>query len=141
MFSIKNDGPEISHTDYWTSEPASKGYAYLTWNSGAARLLLPATLVGAISDMLMAKVVIISRGPWQTPAGLQTGIEILFEDYSDEPYCITLLELQTDRCMPGDNQGEEFPFAIWTVEGKVMTLPAKFRIVKELPCMDAWTDH
>ena len=140
MFLIQNDGPDIQQTDYWATEAACAGYAYLSWNAVAARRLLPPAMASAIVEMQTAKMVIISRGPWKAIGG-QIALELLFEDHSDEPYCITLLETQTDRHLPDDNQGGGFSFIVWTSEGKVLTLPAKFRTVPTLPCMGAWTEH
>src|ERR1700744_5802447 len=45
MITIANDGQNLITTNYWDSEYAKMGLIYLTWNAGAARLLLPDVLV------------------------------------------------------------------------------------------------
>ncbi len=39
FIEIGNKGTEIVKTNYWQLEPAKKGFCYLSWNAGAARLL------------------------------------------------------------------------------------------------------
>ncbi len=41
MFFIENEGQAVTRTDYWQSVQAQAGYVYLSWNAGAARLLVP----------------------------------------------------------------------------------------------------
>ena len=41
MIMIGNDGPLIARTNYFETELAKNGYFYLSWNAGAARLLVP----------------------------------------------------------------------------------------------------
>ncbi|UIU94548.1 hypothetical protein H6S22_29265 (plasmid) [Escherichia coli] len=41
MFFIENEGQAVARTDYWQSVQAQAGYVYLSWNAGAARLLVP----------------------------------------------------------------------------------------------------
>ena len=41
MFFIENEGQAVAGTDYWQSVQAQAGYVYLSWNAGAARLLVP----------------------------------------------------------------------------------------------------
>ncbi len=40
-FFIENEGQAVARTDYWQSVQAQAGYVYLSWNAGAARLLVP----------------------------------------------------------------------------------------------------
>ncbi|EHV4930117.1 hypothetical protein K0P21_004677 [Escherichia coli] len=41
MFFIENEGQAVARTDYWQSVQAQARYVYLSWNAGAARLLVP----------------------------------------------------------------------------------------------------
>jgi hypothetical protein len=41
LLSICNSGQDISDTNFWDSEIASRGFTFLSWNAGAARLMVP----------------------------------------------------------------------------------------------------
>ena len=64
MLHLANQGQKIVSTNFWDTEMARRGYAYLSWNAGAARLLLPGALGPAVREMKSAKYVIVSRGRW-----------------------------------------------------------------------------
>lgn len=76
MISVVNEGQAIKHTDYWKSEQARAGYLFLSWNAGAARLLLPDASEALLKEMRGAQYVIISKGE---PEG-RAPLELLFED-------------------------------------------------------------
>ena len=38
---IGNAGKEITQSNYWETEMAQAGFAYLSFNAGCARLLIP----------------------------------------------------------------------------------------------------
>ncbi len=137
MLTIQNRGQAIASTNYWDSEHALAGYCYLTWNAGAARLLVPDSLKHALPEMRGAKYVIVSRGPWVDQGG-RDALELLFEDNSDNPYCVHLVAEQTDRLLPEENQGSGFIVAIWTKGGEKFRVPGKYRVVPAIPCLDPW---
>lgn len=137
MLAIKNAGQNIIETNYWDSEHARRGYCYLSWNAGAARLLLPDALKGELREMRGANCVIVSRGPWHEQGGREA-LELLFEDGSDSPYCLHLVAEQTDRLLPEDNQGGGFVVTVWTRGGEKLRLPGKYRTVAAVPCLDPW---
>ncbi|MBW7903130.1 MAG: hypothetical protein H3C26_16755 [Rhodocyclaceae bacterium] len=138
MLTIKNAGQRIVETNYWDSEHARRGYCYLSWNAGAARLLLPDALKGELREMNGAHCVIVSRGPWHEQGGREA-LELLFEDGSDNPYCLHLVAEQTDRLLPEDNQGGGFVITVWTRGGEKLRLPGKYRTVAAVPCLDPWS--
>lgn len=138
MIEIHNNGPAISGTNYWDTEHA--GYFYLSWNAGAARLLVPDTRVGEIAEMRTGEYVILSYGPW-TDQGSRPAWELLWEDGSDSPYAIHLVEEQTDRRPPVEDQGGGLIVTAWTRAGLVATWPGKFRRVREIPCLQPWSEH
>lgn len=77
FIAISNDGPEIRTTDYWTSDLAAIGNSFLSWNAGAARLLLSQRMAADIAGMKAADHVIISRG---SLAGFgPDALEVLFD--------------------------------------------------------------
>ena len=140
MLTIKNKGQAIAETDYWDSEQAKAGFFFLSWNAGAARLLVPDAVKGHVREMRSARYVIVSRGPWQDHGG-RDAIELLFEDESDSPYCMHLVAEQTDRMIPEDNQGGGFVVTVWTRGGEKLRLPGKYRVVSALPCLQPWINH
>lgn len=135
---IANAGQRIVSTNYWDSELERAGYVYLSWNAGAARLLLPDSLKSAIREMKSADYVIISRGPWDAMGG-QEGLELLFEDNTDEPYCLHIAAAQTDRTLPARDEGGGFFVTVWTRGGEKLRLPGRYRRVEAIPCLEPWT--
>ena len=93
-FRVENHGPLIVATNYWESDLARTGKLYCSVNAGAIRLLIPPQYQPALNAMRGAEYVILSRAPW--PAVGAEGIELLFEDRSDEPYCLHLTPASFD---------------------------------------------
>jgi hypothetical protein len=132
---IKNDGQEILSSNFWDSETAS---FFLSVNAGAARLLIPDSKIGEIGKMMKGNLVILSRGPcW--PQADKDAIEIMFDDGSKTPYSIQLMAEQTDDLIPASMHGKNFTFSAWRKNAvKTFERPARFRMVKRLPCLEAW---
>ena len=139
MIVVRNAGQDIVSTNYWQTEHAAAGLFYLSWNAGAGRLLVP-DVARDDFGMLGASLVIVSSGPWPAQ-GSRPAIELLWEDGSDSPYCIHLVEEQTDRKLPVTDQGGKLVIASWTRQGKAAEWPAKYRRVTALPCLDPWVEH
>ena len=140
MIFVGNAGQEIASTNYWQTEHAAAGLFYLSWNAGAGRLLVPDVAIAELQEMHGASLVIVSSGPWSAQGG-RPAVELLWEDGSDEPYCIHLVEEQTDRKLPETDQGGKMVIATWTSQGKAAEWPAKYRRVAALPCLDPWVEH
>jgi hypothetical protein len=137
---IANKGQAIASTDYWDSAHATAGKFFLSWNAGAARLLIPDSQKLVLGEMRGAKYVIISRGPWREHGG-RDALELLFEDGSDSPFCVHLVAEQCDRLIPDTQQGGGFVVTAWTRGGEKLRLPGKYRVVRNIPCLDEWTEH
>lgn len=137
MIEILNDGPSVSRTDYFDSPPAKAGYLYLSWNAGTARLLVPDSRHGWLNEMATAREVIISRGPWSAARG-RDALELLFEDGSDAPFAIRLAMQQTDRLPTETVIADGLDFHVLTRKGQMLQLPARYRRVGALPCMQPW---
>ncbi|GAB1149852.1 hypothetical protein [Shewanella algae] len=137
MISIINNGQAVASTDFWDCDHAKKGFFFLSWNAGAARLLIPDAQTAAISDMTAAREVIISRGRL---ADLDA-LELLFEDDSDSPYAINLLASMADRVIPSADQGGGFVVTLWTRTGQKGSIVGRYREVGELPCLQPWESH
>ena len=136
LITIKNDGGDILETNYWNLENAKKGLLYLSWNAGAARLLVPYSMLAHIDEMRTGKYVIVSRGKLQG----RDALELLFEDSSDSPYAAHIVVEQTDRLIPKSDQGGGFVVSVWTQSGKQLQLPGKYRVVDFLPHMRPWVE-
>lgn len=140
MITIGNKGQDIANTNYWDTEAALNGYFYLSFNAGAARLLVPDNKISEITEMKTGKYVIISRGPCQhRNYDWENAYELLFEDFSNCPYSLTTSN--TDRWLPVDDAGKDLVFTVWTKSGNQLELPAKYRIVKQLPDLSGWGDY
>lgn len=135
LIEIANNGKDIKETNYWDSRQAQAGYAYLSMNAGALRLLLPPRLESALEEMRTAKEVIVSRGPW-ADYGDRDAVEVLFEDMTNEPFLLQLVAEQVD--MLPSKKRKNLVFSVWTREGKQLELPAKFRKVSRIPYMKPW---
>lgn len=139
---IRNDGELIVGTNFWSTDLAARGFCYLSWNAGAARLLLPAAQAPLLEEMQTGKDVVLSCGPW--PEQKRDGIEILFDDGSENPFALHLDQRQSDRT-PDTIPLAPFHFTVWLPPeaGQLPTLAfcypyAKLRRVDALPCLKAW---
>lgn len=135
MHTFVNQGQLIAKTNYWQSEHCRAGALFLSWNAGAARVLLP-----MLAEMSTAKTVIISRGHWADQNNREA-LELLFDDGSDAPFVVTLVAEQCDRLIPDTDQGGGFVVAVWTEQGKQLERPGKYRHVAALPCLARWAEN
>lgn len=138
MITITNDEhPQlIKSTNFWTTDYAKQGFCFLSWNAGAGRLLMPESTKNFLKEMRAANHVVVSRGFW--PEAGEDGIELLFEDYSSEPFCLHLTGRQTDRKLPASDQGGPFRFFVWAKDGLTFEFPAFYRKVKRVPYLKPW---
>lgn len=137
MIEIQNDGPRIVSTNYWSTPHAAQGFFYLSWNAGAARLLVPRPQVAAIAEMQTADYVILTRGPWPE-AGDRMRWELLFEDHGPSPYAVHLVPEMSDRVIPPSDIGRRVAFSAWTEAGHALQLSGRVRSAKRLPCLKRW---
>jgi hypothetical protein len=138
MLSIENDGQNISASNYWDTNYARNGYFFLSFNAGAARLLMPPSHRPVLRDMRTASEVIISRGPW--PDQLRAdAIELMFEDGSTAPFALHFGLEQVDRLLTAEDEGKPLAFTAWARGPiKTLALPARYRRVANIPCMEPW---
>lgn len=139
MLTMANRGQEIASTNFWTSDQANAGMALLSWNAGAARLLVPPLLERDLPSMVAAKHVIITFGKWREQRD-RDAYEILFEDDSDEPYCLVIAAEQSDRKLPKSDNGIQFRFIIWTAGGRQSQHAGYYRLGR-IPCLGALPDN
>lgn len=125
---IENDAQAIASTNFYDTEVAADGKFYLSWNSGAGRLLVPDNQKPCLREMKTASHVVVSSGPWAEEGG-RPALELLFEDRSDAPFVLTLSQEQSDRHLPACDQAGQFFIAVWTRGGMKLRLPARYRKV------------
>ncbi len=144
MIVVENNGAEIASTDFFKSELARGGYIYVTVNAGCLRLLIPAAADKkkfSIKEMKTGKVALVSRGLMQSRDGSRDVFEILFEDYTDNPFVIFFGVEQIDIAPGGEDVPGEPPkwkLAVYTERGKEFEIPARFRKVTSIPFLKEW---
>ncbi len=126
FITVGNRGQLISQTNFWSTQFAREGFCYLTWNAGAARLLVPWPHTKDVPEMIAAQFAVISFGVWSEQNNQET-FEILFEDGSDEPYVFFLAAGQSDRRLPANEAGTNLVLSIWTETGLVGQMPTHYR--------------
>ncbi len=142
MFRIENDGPSLIDTDYFGSEQANNGYAFLSINAGAFRLLLPDSIVHFLPEMRTAHEVIVTRGQWTTSGRTVDAYELLFEDDSDTPFALNIMTAQSDRLLGASDQSGTGTLRFDVIVAPcaiTLTLPARFRVSDTLPCLKPWS--
>jgi hypothetical protein len=134
MLMFQSDGPKLINTSYFESEWTQQGLAFLSWNAGAARLLIPDALINYLEDMKDCKYVVISHGLLNG----NDAYEIMFEDESQSPFCLHISVDACDRVVSDLSYISEFDFSILTSTGVVFETKGKYRKVKTLPCRQRW---
>ena len=134
MITISNAGQKIKTTNYWDHEYANKGKIFFSVNAGAIRMLVPETMFHIIPEIETGKKVIISRGPWPD-AGRNDAFEVLFEDYSDNPFA---LHTGLEQWSPIPKKSSKWLFTAWTREGCFYHAKCKYRVVDKIPYLKAW---
>lgn len=141
FFTVENDGKDIISTNYWDSEQAQAGKFFITVNAGAFRLLVPRNQERALEDMATAKLVVVSRGAWPQQ-GKHDAYEVLFDDASDNPYCLHLSSEAFAGSPAATDNGRMFAFSVWVERAgqphKVMDIMAGYRTVRKIPHMKPW---
>jgi hypothetical protein len=132
FISVSNDGPKVVDTNYWSSDLARRGMLYLSVNAACIRLFAPSALNAG--DLTGVTEVIVSRG--RVSRG--DAVELLFEDGSNTPFVITLSVGQCDRLPASSDQGRALKVALYQNGQCVREWPARYRIVKRLPCLAPW---
>jgi hypothetical protein len=145
LLRIENHGPLILSSNYWSSDAAGAGKLYLSTNAGAFRLLVPAHLEPAVSEMATGKVAVVSRGPWPEKR-LADALEILLDDGTENPWCCHLDANSVDRMPLDSDAGKEWVFTVWTRPRRKGSRPHKalervayYRRVESLPWLKPYT--
>lgn len=141
MIEIQNNGPLILRTNYWQSSYARAGAVFLSCNAGAWRLLVPPKIAAdLLQETRAATEVIFSRGPWPEK-GRAEALEVMFEDSTDAPYTLHVGQEQWDVLLKPEEEGAPLRALIYTAGGLQRELPARYRRVPSIPCMQPWVTH
>lgn len=116
---IQNDGPLLRSTNYWQTPPARRGVMLLSGNAGALRLLVPRAAMGDIAQMRTGTRVTIERS-----LSPEHEIDIVFEDGTDEPYCVLMQEPQL---LAVGGRGREVRFLVYSPAGLELELLAEVK--------------
>jgi hypothetical protein len=119
LYTFENTGIILQRTNYFDSDAAKAGQFFLSWNAGAARLLIPDNQKHVLSEIRSTKKVIISL--------LDGGLQILFDDNTDYPFLIQLPEEQMDRIITKKDAGNVFQFSVYILLGEKFAFPGIFK--------------
>lgn len=138
---VTNHGPLIVETNFWETDAAKAGKVFCSCNAGAIRILLPGSQKQLLNDMRSAKYVILSRGPWKAMR-LAQAVELLFEDETESPFSMHLSNESFDVIPAKPETGREWIVSVFVQKDgkpkKALERPCKWRMAKEIPCMEPW---
>jgi hypothetical protein len=123
-------------TNYWESDIASQGDFFALMQKNHCTLLFPKKMEKALSRIILAEEVVISKGPL-----LEVGphLEFLFEDDSAAPIAVYCSHYD-GGIVYDDDCYCSLTCSIWVSYGKIKTFPTYYREVSKLPCLQPWTD-
>ena len=129
---IENDGSDIRDTNYWATDIGRWHSAY-SMNAGCLRVLIPRAKEHWVSEMTACDYALVST--IANPRLDRVGIEILFEDHSESPFCLLLAPGAGIGFYPMvEAEPVEGSLSLW-IKGpkKVGTMRAFFRKVPGIP--------
>lgn len=123
MVRIANNGMHIVSTDYWSTEHAAAGFAFLSVNAGAVRLLMPRGWT-ELDDPR------VTRASVQLVGAQRVGVaHVVLEDGTDSPAYITIDARQCDRTLPAADAGKRMQLLVYGPGAG----PEDVVLVRELP--------
>lgn len=134
IIKVENDGQRIASTNYWDTPNAKAGYAYMSINAGAYRLLIPPSQEEWVKDMVTASEVVITRGPWMAQ-GKRDAYELLFDDHSDSPFALHMVAEQWERNPSDADLGWKGIMVIYTAKGPAATFGRVYYRKGAIPCL------
>ena len=142
LLVIGNNSQEIKDTNYWDSINNASGQFYLSINAGCVRLLIPQNYsedFDFISDILSSKQIVLSILKKELIQEGQLAVELMFDDYSDSPYCIHMGITQIDRLFTNEDNNKVTRFISYAKGLKVIQdTHCGIRHVNQIPCMAQW---
>lgn len=141
MIHTTNHGPLILASSFWGSEIEKAGKLFASVNAGAIRLLVPAAMRPDVEIWREARHAVLSRGPWLEHQ-LAEGVEILWEDCSDNPYAIYLTPASFDMLPAEPPVGQEWIVSVWDLKKnrphKCLERVCHWRRVPRVPWLKPW---
>ena len=132
-----NNGKDIESSNFWETEWASGGNIALSLNSRCVRMLIPDSKISVVEEYRTAKYAIMSIDYESART------EILFEDFTDCPYCFHTSSNAFLGFTPGreDSGREDLTLSVWG-NGcvKLFECPLKFRRVSKIPYLKRWKE-
>ena len=136
IIKIQCKGPEIEHTNFWDTEMGIDTYMF-SYKDGCMRLLVPKCRNIELLDMVQSEYVVASR--LRSIEGEKFAIELLFEDNSQDQFCIFMDAISSVGPFPSADEDEltERKLTIWAEGGyKVAELPLYIRYAPKLPWLE-----
>lgn len=103
LIEFENEGDLLQRTNYFDLPQAQKGEFFLTWNAGAARMLVPDVQKHLLHEMRSAHHVEMIQ--------YKDRINIMFDDGGPSPFCIVIDNAQVDFVQT--EPGSDIPFSVY----------------------------
>lgn len=142
-FEIYNLGKDIAPgTTYWKSQWAEQGCLHLTYNAGAARLLVPESHNREIPSLRKgAKRIVVSMVPIEHLESSRFAVEFMIEDGTDSPWVWHGSKSLFDSHFCPSTGKVTGIGSVWCQRDgkphKVIERPAYFQTVEHLPFLSA----
>ena len=93
ILNIKSKKQLIEATDFWESELNTLGYFFVSFNAGAARILVPDKYSWMLDEMRTGKHAVMKSNA--DPETGKASYEIIFENFSGTPFRLHLEDVQS----------------------------------------------
>lgn len=117
-FGFNEIDDNLVSTGYFDSEYNSKGYFYLLYNNKCFYLFVPDTLNQINMELKTGKYVVLTTGNFDLYN--RDMVELMFEDFSDDPYCLHLSKEQLILPIDDSFHRKKFKLKVLCREGIVM---------------------
>lgn len=134
---------DIIETNYYDLWMGQQGLVYLTFNAGAARLLIPDSMAAEIPAMTRGVDMVIMTSGLLDDDPEKPGVELLFEDHSTTPLTLHFLTSQCDRAdmsVSPEDAKKARQITLWTRAGKQWEGVLRMRQALSLPCLQGWIE-
>lgn len=142
LLTIGNNSQEITSTNYWESMYNAEGFFYISINAGCVRLLVPERYsidTQFFDDTLSAKQIVLSMLKKYLQEEKRHSVELMFDDHSENPYCIHVAPNQIDRLLLPEDNNKVMRFIAYAKGLRIIQdTRCGFRFVNKLPCLLPW---
>lgn len=142
LLTIGNNSQEITSTNYWELPYNTRGEFYISINAACVRLLIPEKFdadIDFIDALLSSKQIILSILKKYLIEENKLAIELMFDDHSQNPYCIHMGAHQIDRLFLNEDNNKITRFISYAKGLRVVNdTHCGIRHVNKIPCMSEW---